>query len=45
MPNEHFSWKDDYLLGYAPMDDTHREFVTIVNDLLECEDSAVEGHL
>ena len=29
-----FSWSDDYLLGYGAMDDTHREFVTIVNDLL-----------
>ena len=44
MPNE-FSWTDDYLLGYGAMDETHREFVTIVNGLLQCEDSAVAGHL
>lgn len=44
MPNE-FSWSDDYLLGYGAMDETHREFVTIVNALLQCEDAAVEGHL
>jgi hemerythrin len=40
-----FSWSDEYLLGYGAMDDTHREFVTIVNDLLTCDDAAVEGHL
>jgi hemerythrin len=45
MPNEELSWSDEYLLGYGPMDQTHREFVTIVNDLLQCEDSAVVGHL
>ncbi len=44
MPNT-FSWSDDYLLGYGAMDETHREFVTIVNALLQCEDAAVEGHL
>ncbi len=40
-----FSWSDEYLLGYTAMDDTHREFVTIVNDLLSCDDAAVESHL
>lgn len=40
-----FSWSDDYLLGYAAMDQTHREFVTIVAALLDCEDAAVEGLL
>jgi hemerythrin len=40
-----FSWSDEYLLGYGAMDDTHREFVEIVNDLLTCDDAAVEGHL
>jgi hemerythrin len=40
-----FSWSDEYLLGYGAMDETHREFVTIVNDLLQCDDSAVEGYL
>jgi hemerythrin len=25
-----FHWSDAFLLGYAPMDDTHREFVEIV---------------
>jgi len=40
-----FTWTDDYLLGYGAMDQTHREFVTIVAALLGCEDAAVEGHL
>ena len=25
-----FTWNDSYLLGYGPMDDTHREFVEVV---------------
>ena len=29
-----FDWDDRYLLGYEAMDDTHREFVTLVNDLV-----------
>ncbi len=29
-----FSWTDRYLLGYAPMDETHREFVDIVAAML-----------
>lgn len=29
-----FPWSDTYLLGYPPMDETHREFVTIVEALL-----------
>jgi hemerythrin len=38
-------WKDDYLLGYGPMDDTHREFVDIVAALLACEDAEFARHL
>src|SRR4051812_37837529 len=37
-------WSDTYLLGYGPMDSTHREFVDIVNALLTCEDHALAGH-
>jgi hemerythrin len=33
-----FDWEDSYLLGYAPMDDTHREFVEVVEALLSCPD-------
>ena len=39
------SWRDDYLLGYGPMDSTHREFVEVVSALLTCEDAEVLGHL
>jgi hemerythrin len=38
-------WKDDYLLGYGPMDDTHREFVDIVAALLSCADADLARHL
>jgi hemerythrin len=41
----HFEWQDSYLLGYGPMDDTHREFVDVVNALLGCEDAEVLTHL
>jgi hemerythrin len=44
MPNG-LAWSDEYLLGYGAMDDTHREFVQIVNDLLTCDDASVGGHL
>lgn len=40
-----FPWSDTYLLGYAPMDDTHREFVDVVAALLSCEDAAFCAHL
>ena len=42
---EDFSWTDAYLLGYPPMDNTHREFVEIVSALLAADDPAVAGHL
>ena len=40
-----FDWDDRYLLGYEAMDDTHREFVTLVNDLLTVEDAALPAAL
>ncbi len=40
-----FFWSDEYLLGYGAMDATHREFVTIVNSLLQCADADVESRL
>lgn len=40
-----FPWKDDYLLGYVPMDDTHREFVEHLDALLTCDDAALAGRL
>lgn len=36
-----FAWEDRYLLGYKPMDDTHREFVDLVDALLTCPDEAL----
>lgn len=40
-----FGWTDAYLLGYGPMDETHREFVDIVNALLTCSDAEFPAHL
>jgi hemerythrin len=40
-----FSWTDAYLLGYVPMDDTHREFVDIVDAMLAASDQDFAGHL
>ena len=36
-------WTDAFLLGYEPMDDTHREFVEIVDKLLTCPDAEMAG--
>jgi hemerythrin len=36
-----FDWTDRYLLGYAAMDDTHREFVTLVDALLTTPDDGL----
>lgn len=40
-----FPWSDMYLLGYGPMDDTHREFVDIVNAMLACSDADFPAQL
>lgn len=40
-----FVWEDRYLLGYAAMDDTHREFVELVNALLTVDDDALPAAL
>ena len=42
---EDFTWTDAYLLGYPPMDKTHREFVEIVSALLAADDASVAGYL
>lgn len=34
-----FAWSDTYLLGYGPMDDTHREFVDTVQAMLVASDA------
>jgi hemerythrin len=38
-------WSDEHLLGYAPMDDTHREFVARVDALLGCQDGDFPARL
>ena len=40
-----FPWTDSYLLGFPPMDDTHREFVEIVNAMLAANDEAFLSHM
>ena len=35
-----FEWTDAYLLGYQPMDNTHREFVEVVNAMINADDTA-----
>jgi len=37
--NAGFEWSDNFLLGYSPMDDTHREFVERVHALLTVDDA------
>ena len=36
-----FGWSDEHLLGYGPMDDTHREFVDVLQALLASGDEEV----
>lgn len=40
-----FDWNDRYLLGHAAMDDTHREFVSLVDALLKAPDAELEQAL
>lgn len=44
-PGRPFPWTDRYLMGYKPMDDTHREFVEIVDALLSADDAQIAAHL
>ncbi len=34
-----FAWSDALSVGYEPMDEVHREFVTLVNALMTCSDA------
>ena len=36
---EPFEWSDAYLLGFQPMDDTHREFVELVEAMMAANDA------
>jgi hemerythrin len=40
-----FPWTDQFLLGYGPMDATHREFVDLVAALLSAPDTDLVRHL
>ena len=40
-----FQWTDAYLMGYQPMDETHREFVDIVNAMLAADDAGFSALL
>lgn len=40
-----FTWSDAYLVGFAPMDDTHREFVELVEALIHAPDEQVQARL
>ncbi len=40
-----FRWNDSFLLGYAPMDDTHREFVEVVEAMRTASDDELAGHI
>ncbi len=39
------TWNDSFLLGYAPIDHVHEEFVEIVGTMLTCPDEEFAGHL
>ncbi|MDR5761017.1 hemerythrin domain-containing protein [Caballeronia sp. LZ035] len=38
-------WDNGYVLGYEPMDDTHREFVECVGNLQQCADDDIPHRL
>lgn len=38
-------WTDAFLVGFQPMDETHREFVELVDGLLKCADTDFEPRL
>src|SRR5689334_12545411 len=39
LTSQAFPWTDQFLLGYGPMDATHREFVELVAALLSAPDA------
>lgn len=44
-PEPDFTWTDQFLLGYGPMDSTHREFVELVMALLAAPDTELVPRL
>jgi hemerythrin len=45
MEHSMFVWQAQYALGFGDMDDTHREFVELVDTLLTCRDDAAHAAL
>ncbi|MFM0670150.1 bacteriohemerythrin [Paraburkholderia sediminicola] len=41
LPGVALSWNDGFLLGFAPMDDTHHEFVDCVAALQRCDEASL----
>lgn len=39
--HDRYKWRDDFLLGYDPLDDNHREFVDCVAGVLQAPDDGV----
>ena len=44
-PTDDLVWTDAFLVGYDPMDETHREFVGLASALLKAADDELLGHL
>ncbi len=42
---EQLTWTDAFLVGYPPMDETHKEFVDIVGAMLQAPDQDLADHL
>lgn len=40
-----FGWTDSYLVGFSPMDDTHREFVEFVDAMFKATDANIAERL
>jgi hypothetical protein len=40
-----FTWQDEWLLGYAPMDQVHEAFVEVVARMLEAPEAQMAGLL
>ncbi|MDO9273334.1 MAG: hemerythrin domain-containing protein [Rugosibacter sp.] len=43
--NDKFEWSDSYLLGHGPMDETHKEFVLLVNAMKNASDADFAARL
>ena len=44
-PADDLVWTDAFLVGYDPMDETHREFVDLTSALLKASDAELLAHL